>query len=89
MLCVCARACMRVCMCVCVCKAIADGPVGQVLARPLFFKVKRNSILQKASDYWSCIACYITIQHIEKGYDEVKNNWLLMLAKYFMQHCKN
>ena len=32
------------------CKAIADSLVSQVLARPLFFKVKRISIVQKASD---------------------------------------
>ena len=32
------------------CKAIANGPVGQVLAGPLFLKVKQNSILQKASN---------------------------------------
>ena len=31
-------------------KAIANGPVCQVLARPLFLKVKHNSILQKASN---------------------------------------
>ena len=32
-------------------KAVANGPVGQVLARPLFLKVKKqSSILQKASN---------------------------------------
>ena len=31
-------------------KAVADSPVGQVLAGPLFLKVKTNSILQKASN---------------------------------------
>ena len=31
-------------------KAVANGLVGQVLARPLFLKVKQNSILQKPSN---------------------------------------
>ena len=31
-------------------KAVANGPVGQVLAGPLFLKVKQSSILQKASN---------------------------------------
>ena len=31
-------------------KAIANSLVGQVLARPLFHKVKQSSILQKASN---------------------------------------
>ena len=29
-------------------KDVADGPIGQVLTRPLFLKVETNSILQKA-----------------------------------------
>ena len=31
-------------------KAVANGLVGQILAGPLFLKVKTNSILQKASN---------------------------------------
>ena len=31
----------------CFSKAVADGPVGQVLAGPLFLIVKQSSILQK------------------------------------------
>ena len=31
-------------------KAVANGPVSQVLARPLFFKIKISSIFQKASN---------------------------------------
>ena len=44
------------------CKAVADGPVDQVLVGPLFLKVKnKNSILQKAGNkqkcqgnFWTC-----------------------------------
>ena len=31
-------------------KAIAEGPVGQVLAGPLFLKVKTKGYLQKANN---------------------------------------
>ena len=70
-------------------KAIADGPVGQVLAKPcLFLKVKMKVHLRKASnkqkywdDFWTCSACYIMIQQIEKGYDEVENYRLPMHTK--------
>ena len=31
-------------------KAVANDLIGQVLAGPLFLKVKQNSILQKASN---------------------------------------
>ena len=41
-------------------KAVANSPVGQVLAGPLFLKVKQNSIPYKASnkqnvwgDFWT------------------------------------
>ena len=63
---------------------------------------KQNSILQKASDkqkykcnFRTCIACYTTIQQIEKGYDEVENNCPPTHTNYFKQHkvakllCKN
>ena len=30
--------------------AVTNGSVGQVLAKPLFLKVKQNSILQKVSN---------------------------------------
>ena len=40
--CVCVRACVRAC--VCVCKAVADGPVGPVLAEPTFTHGK-NKVL--------------------------------------------
>ena len=53
--------------------AIAKGQIGQVLIRPLFLKVKQNSILQKASNkqkyygyFWTCSACYITIWQMKK-----------------------
>ena len=74
-------------------KAIANGLVGRVLARPLFLKAKTNFYFTKTSnkqkykyegDYWTCSACYITIQQIEKAYGEVENNWLPTHKKYFM-----
>ena len=59
-------------------KTIADSLGGQVLAGPLFLNVKAKFYLQKTSneqkyysDFWTCTACYITIQQIEKGYDEI------------------
>ena len=37
----------------------------------------------RISTCWTCSACYIMIQFIEKAYDEVENNRPLMHAKIF------
>ena len=42
-------------------KAVADGPVGQVLAGPLFFKVKQNSILQKTSNKTKVLGWFLNL----------------------------
>ena len=62
-------------------KAVGNGPVGQVLAGPLFLKIKNKiSIYQKPSnkqkyydDFWACSACYNSVYQKEKAYDEVEN----------------
>ena len=71
-------------------KGIGTGLAGPVLAGPL---LKRNSILQKASnkqkhqsDSWVCQACYITVRQVEKPYQQVENYWPPTHAIYFYVH---
>ena len=61
-----------------ICKAVADGPVGPVLARPTW--QKQSSILHKARNkqkfqgyFWPFQACYIIVQQIEKLCKELEN----------------
>ena len=68
----------------------ANSPVGQVLARPLFLKVKtkfpfyRKQVINKSTRViFGFSACYIMIQQIEERYNEVENNRLPMHAKIF------
>ena len=71
-------------------KAVANSLVGQVLARPLFLKVKKIPFYEKQVISKSTRAIFELvqlvilrmIQQIEKPYDEVENNWLLTHAKY-------
>ena len=45
---------------------------------------KRKQVINKSTDdFWTCSACYITIQQIEKGYDEAENNRPPTHAKIF------
>ena len=77
------------------CKAIANDLVGQVLVGPLFLKVlnkipfykKANNKQKCQGNFWTCSACYIIIQQIEKAYDEVESNQPpITHAKYCMLH---